>query len=398
MHTPNLIEMLSCLIGTPSVSATSPRWDMGNREVIDQLAGWLEKLGFAVQVTPLKTQPNKANLVAVLGGHPNCSNGGLVLAGHTDTVPFDDSRWQSDPFTLTERDQRFYGLGSADMKGFFALAIEAIKPMIEQRLLGEGRQDAPLIILATADEESSMDGARELVAADVAGARYAIIGEPTGLRPIRAHKGMMMEAVTVTGKSGHSSNPALGNNAIEAMHEVMTALLALRGELQSRYHHPGFHVPGPSMNFGCVHGGDNPNRICGECELHFDIRPIPGMELEVTRELIRQRLRPIAEQRRIDIGLRELMPGIPPFEEAANSELVKVVEALCGHPAETVGFATEASFLQQLGMQTLVLGPGHIDQAHQPDEFLGMDQIAPTVSLLQQLIQRFCCQTTSGSR
>lgn len=376
---PKLVEMMRELIAIPSVSATSPRWDMGNRRVVEQLGNWLEALGFSVRITPL-ANPDKANLIATYGR----GDGGLVLAGHTDTVPFDDSRWQSDPFALTERDQRFYGLGTADMKGFFALVIEAVSNLLDQPF------NAPLIILATADEESSMDGARALVQADVLGARYAIVGEPTGLQPVRAHKGIIMEAITITGRSGHSSNPALGNSALEAMHEVIGELMGLRGELQARYHHPGFDIPSPTLNLGCIHGGDNPNRICGQCELHFDIRAVPGMETDAVRQHIEQRLQPIAERRRINIGLRSLIGGVEAYEQAEDSELVKASEQLSGKPSRTVNFATEAPFFQKLGMQTLVMGPGSIDQAHQPDEFMALDQIEPGVELLRKLIQRFC--------
>ncbi|MBD2857421.1 acetylornithine deacetylase [Spongiibacter sp. KMU-158] len=384
----SLTDMLTRLIAHPTVSSTSVKWDMSNRPVIDELADWFEELGFKTRILPLKHQPQKANLIAVLG-EPSQS-GGLVLSGHTDTVPYDDRRWDSDPFTLSERDGRFYGLGTADMKGFFALAIEAIRPMLQQGILGTS-QKAPLIILATADEESSMDGARELVAGDLAGARHAIIGEPTGLKPIHAHKGIMMESVKIVGRSGHSSNPALGNNALEAMHEVIGELLGLRAKLQDKYRHSGFKVPTPTMNLGCIHGGDNPNRICGQCELHFDFRMIPGMELEFIKHQLSDSLSPIAERRQIDISLHSLMPGLPAFEQARDSELIKTVESLSSYPAETVGFATEAPFLQQLGLQTVVLGPGHIDQAHQPNEYLGTDQIAPTVALLQNLIRHYCC-------
>ena len=141
--------------------------------------------------------------------------GGLVLAGHTDTVPFDEGRWRSDPLGLSERDQRLYGLGSTDMKGFFPLAIAAAEAFRDTPL------QQPLILLATADEESSMNGARALAAAGRPKARAAIIGEPTSLVPVRMHKGIMLEAVRVTGRPGHSSNPELGNSALEAMHAVM---------------------------------------------------------------------------------------------------------------------------------------------------------------------------------
>jgi acetylornithine deacetylase len=376
----SVLSMLTQLVKLPSVSSTLPSRDMGNIKVIEQLAEWLEPLGFNIHIQPIDGHRNKANLIATLGS----GSGGLVLAGHTDTVPFDESLWHSDPLKLTERDQRLYGIGSTDMKGFFAIAIEAIKPFLEQTL------SAPLIILATADEESSMDGARSLVSGDLSGARYAVVGEPTDLRPMRAHKGIVMQAITVTGRSGHSSNPLLGNNAMDAMHEVMTGLMGLREELARQYQHPGFSVPTPTMNFGCIHGGDNPNRICGQCELHFDIRTTPGMNNDELEELIQKILKPVAERRAINIGLRSLMPGLAAYEEPADSDLVKLVEQLTGQSAGTVGFATEAPFFQNLGMQTIVMGPGSIDQAHQPDEYMALDQIQPTIDVLQKMIKRYC--------
>lgn len=377
---PALQEQLSQLIATPSVSSTCPAHDMGNRPVIDKLAEWLEALGFSIDIQALPHHPQKANLIATLGKGP----GGLVFSGHTDTVPYDDSRWQSDPFTLSERDQRFYGLGSSDMKGFFALAIEAIRQY-------QGRDfKQPLILLATADEESSMAGARQLAAAGKPKARYAIVGEPTGLKPIRMHKGMMMERLSLTGSAGHSSNPALGNNALEAMHTVMSDLLQFRTEMQQQYNHAGFAVPVPTLNLGCIHGGDNPNRICGHSELQFDLRLLPGMDNEEIRARLRQRLLAAAAPLEVAFEMTSLMPGVNAYEEPADSAFVQSVEALTGHSAESVAFATEAPFLQQLGMETIVMGPGSIDQAHQPDEYLAQDQITPCIQLLCALIERYC--------
>lgn len=384
---PPVLQQLRELVASPSVSCTSPQFDMSNRGVIDLLASWLEDLGFAVRVLPLKNQPHKANLIATLGGSSPGSDatpGGLVLAGHTDTVPCDPQRWHQDPFLLSEREGRLYGLGATDMKGFFPIAIEAARRLRDQPL----RQ--PLTILATADEESSMDGARELLAQDLPRARLAIVGEPTDLKPIRLHKGMMMEAIQVIGSAGHSSDPALGNNALEAMHEVIGQLLAYRAELQQRYRHPGFAVPVPTINLGCIHGGDNPNRICGECELHIDLRPLPGMPLQELRAGIRARLQPLAERRGVDIHLRALFPGVEAFEQASASPLVQACEELTGMTAGAVGFATEAPFLQALGLDTLILGPGSINQAHQVDEYLALEQIDPAIAVLQGLIGRFC--------
>ena len=212
---PPLLEMIEGLVRTPSVSSVDPALDQGNRAVIDLLASWLDSSGFQVEIMPLAGSPAKANLIATLGSGP----GGLVLAGHVDTVPYDVGKWTHDPFSLTEADARLYGLGSADMKSFLALALEASRD-IQAIDLNE-----PLILLATADEETSMSGARALVAAQQPRARHAIIGEPTGLHPVRMHKGILMEAIRLHGHSGHSSDPSLGNSALEAMHTVIDSIL-----------------------------------------------------------------------------------------------------------------------------------------------------------------------------
>jgi acetylornithine deacetylase len=375
-----VIDQLRQLVGTASVSSTDPTWDQGNRDVIDLLATWLGDMGFSIEIQDVAADGSKANLIATLGSGP----GGLVLAGHTDTVPFDEGRWQSDPLGLTERDQRLYGLGSTDMKGFFPLAMAAASSFLDTPL------QQPLILLATADEESSMNGARALAAAGRPKARAAIIGEPTSLVPVRMHKGIMMEAVRVTGRAGHSSNPSLGNNALEGMHAVMGELMAYRQQLRERYNNDFFKVAFPTLNLGCIHGGDSPNRICGQAELHFDLRMIPGGDNAALRAEIEQQLQGVARQHALEINLRSLIQDVAPFEQAADSELVCLAEKLTGHSAEAVAFATEAPFLQQLGMQTIVMGPGSIDRAHQPDEYLELDQIQPCITLLQQCIRHFC--------
>ncbi|MEJ2439292.1 MAG: acetylornithine deacetylase [Gammaproteobacteria bacterium] len=377
---PSVMERLRALIGTPSVSSVSPEFDQSNRPVIDLLANWLADLGFAIEIMPLPNQPEKANLIATLGQGP----GGLVLSGHTDTVPFDASGGQSDPFVLSERDQRLYGLGSADMKSFFALAMEAA------RQFDAGKLRAPLILLATADEESSMEGAMSLVAADKPKAKYAIVGEPTGLRPIRAHKGIIMEAVRITGHSGHSSDPSLGNNAIEGMHKAIAEILRWREDLQQRYRDPHFAVPYPTLNLGHIHGGDNPNRICGECELHFDLRSLPGMVQDELRQELDQRLAACFADSGLQVSRLPLITGTEAMHTDSQADIVQQAETLTGYQAEAVAYCTEGPYLNQLGMQTIILGPGHIEQAHQPDEFLPMEQIQPTIDLITQMIQRYC--------
>jgi len=384
MPLPSLFEQLQQLVATPSVSSHSANWDMGNRKVVEQLAEWLEPLGFKTEIIPVVEDGvelvNKANLIATLGS----GSGGLVLAAHTDTVPYDENRWQSDPFKLCEADNKWFGLGATDMKGFFPVAIEAAKAFVDTPL------QQPLIILATADEESSMSGARALAELGKPKARYAVIGEPTSLVPIRMHKGIMMEQITVEGQSGHSSNPALGHNAMESMHVVISDLLDFRRELQAKYKNPGFGVPTPTMNLGCIHGGDNPNRICGQCQMQFDLRALPGMDNLELRSKIDERLARLSKQLGTPVFRETLFGGVPAFSEPANSRLVQVAEKLTGTPAESVAFATEAPFMQQLGMETIVMGPGSIDQAHQPNEFIATEQIQPAVDTIKALIKEFC--------
>ena len=379
---PPLREMLQRLIGAPSVSSVSPEFDQSNRAVIDLLAEWLDGLSFTVEVLPLARQPHKANLIATLGR----GTGGLVLAGHTDTVPYDVGQWRYDPFRLTEADNRLYGLGTSDMKGFFALAIEAARHC----RAGELRE--PLIILATADEESSMDGAKDLVALGRPRARYALIGEPTGLHPVHMHKGIIMEAIHVHGHAGHSSNPQLGASALEGMHKVLGDLLAWRGELQAAHRDPRFAVPAPTLNPGYIHGGDNPNRICAHCELHFDLRVLPGMDLEALRHALDERLAGLLAGSSLRVERRSLIDGTPPLHTPVDSPIVRAAESLTGHPAEAVAFCTEGPYLNALGMDSIILGPGDIAQAHQPDEYVGLERIQPTVRLLRELITRFCVQ------
>lgn len=378
MPLPPLKDQFAALIAAPSVSCTQAALDQSNRAVIDLLAGWLGDLGFACEIQ--QVTPGKFNLLASYGSGP----GGLVLAGHSDTVPFDPQLWQTDPLKLTEVDGRWVGLGSCDMKGFFALIIEAVRTLLDQPF------KQPLLILATCDEESSMAGARALAAAGRPLGRAAVIGEPTGLRPIRLHKGVMMERIDILGRSGHSSDPRLGHSALEAMHEAMGELMVLRRQWQREYNNAQFSVPQPTLNFGCIHGGDNPNRICGQCALEFDLRPLPGMDPEALRAAIRGKLQPLAERHQVRIDYAPLFPEVPPFEQAADAELVRLAERLTGHSAEAVAFGTEAPYLQRLGCETLVLGPGDIACAHQPGEYLEMSRLQPTVRLLRELVEHYC--------
>lgn len=376
---PDWREMMQGLIESPSMSSVSPQFDTGNREVSERLAGWLEDLGFEVVLQPVEGR-DKFNVIATLGRGP----GGLVLSGHTDTVPYDEKRWNHDPFQVTEADDRLYGLGTCDMKGFLALAIEVASRYRPEELA------EPIIILGTADEESSMSGGKALVAEHRLRARCAIIGEPTRLRPVHLHKGIYMDGVRLTGRSGHSSNPALGNNALDGMHRVLGEILAFRDEIQSEHHNPAFAVPYPTLNLGHIHGGDNPNRIAPEAELHFDLRPLPGMDLDVTRQALRDRVRESVAETGLEVDFLELFEGVGGLDTPEDAEIVRAVTELTGREPEAVDFSTEGPFLQSLGIDTVIVGPGDIAQAHQPDEYLALDTIQPTLDMIDGLIQRFC--------
>ncbi|MEI7189441.1 acetylornithine deacetylase [Dickeya dianthicola] len=379
MNLPPFMELYRALIATPSISATERALDQSNETLINLLAGWFSDLGFHVDVQPVPGTFNKFNLLARLGE----GSGGLLLAGHTDTVPFDDGRWTRDPFTLTEHDNKLYGLGTADMKGFFAFILDALRDV------DAGKLTKPLYILATADEETTMAGAKYFSESTGIRPDCAIIGEPTSLQPIRAHKGHMSNAVRIQGQSGHSSDPSRGVNAIELMHEAISELMVLRNTLQQRYHNPAFHIPYPTMNFGHIHGGDAANRICACCDLHMDIRPLPGMTLSDLNGLLSEALAPVSERWPGRLTIGELHPPIPGYECPADHHLAQVVEKLAGQPTDVVNYCTEAPFIQGL-CPTLVLGPGSINQAHQPDEFIDMSFIKPTRTLITQLVHHFC--------
>lgn len=381
MPLPPLLSMIGQLVAQPSISSYDPQYDQSNLAVVHLLAEWAESLGFTAEIQQIS--PNKANLLAVLGDASD--RNGLVLSGHTDTVPYDPGQWNSDPFRLSERDGRLYGLGVADMKAFFALALAAASQVDRKQL------QRPLVLLATADEESSMSGVKWLVNRQERPGRYAVIGEPTRLRPVRMHKGVMSEALCVHGHAGHASDPSLGASAIEGMHAVLGDLLAWRQELQQRHHNAAFSVPVPTINLGAIHGGDNSNRICARCEASIDIRLLPGMAPQSVRAELRARLADsLAADSRLSLEFRSLFEGLPPFETPADALLVRACETSTGQSAESVLFGTEAPYLDALGLETVVLGPGDIAQAHQPNEFLALTQLQTGIDIYCQLITRFC--------
>lgn len=377
---PKLIDSFSQLVATPSVSSIDPLFDQSNKAVIDLLADWLQSLGFNIELMKVSDQPEKLNLIAYKGA----GNGGLVLSGHTDTVPFNENAWQQDPFVLTEKENKLYGLGTSDMKCFFSLVLEAIQKFDTEKFT------QPLIILATSDEESNMAGARKLAESGKPLGRYALIGEPTGLVPINMHKGVMLETIRLSGRAGHASDPSLGNSALEGMHAVISALIDWRSELQKNYSDNEFKVPVPTMNFGSIHGGDNPNRICANCELSLDLRLLPGMEIEKVRSDLRQCVRNAINGSGLEIDFDQVFSGVPSMKTDSQSDIIKIAEKFSGESSRSVAFGTEAPYLNSMGMDTVILGPGDIEQAHQANEYIAMDRLDPMLEILEKMIGHFC--------
>ncbi len=377
---PNFEQSLSALVELSSISSTNACWDQTNKPVIDLLANWFDYLGFSVDISLVPDSRNKYNILAKLGS----GEGGLLLAGHSDTVPYDESGWLSDPFSIKQKDGRFYGLGTCDMKGFFACIMQVCRNLSVTDLT------KPLYVLVTADEETSMAGARFFSKSQTIRPDVAVIGEPTELTPVIMHKGHMSHRITVLGKSGHSSQPAGGVNAIEIMHHIISKLLKLKRQLALNYSNQAFDVQEPTLNFGAIRGGDSPNRVCGHCELDIDLRALPGMKDEELLYWLSESSKDIANQYVGRIKFDEIDPSAPSFEQNKDSDVVLFTEKLSGHNCCAVNYATEAPFIQKLSGQTIVFGPGSISQAHQPNEFLAEDQISKTLNILTQMIQRYC--------
>tara|TARA_R110001583_G_scaffold30866_2_gene106156 strand:+ start:6808 stop:7956 length:1149 start_codon:yes stop_codon:yes gene_type:complete len=380
MALPTFINLYKDLIALPSISSTDTSWDQSNLKVINQLATWLEELGFSNEITEVPNVPGKYNLVSTYGS----GDGGLLLAGHTDTVPYDEAGWKTDPFKVVEKDNRLYGLGTIDMKGFFAFVIEVLKTLDLTKLT------KPLRILATADEETTMSGAQAIALQKAIKPDYAIIGEPTGMVPVVMHKGHMSEGIRITGHSGHSSDPDKGLNAIEIMHLVIGELKKVQQTFKEKYHSQHFAVPYPTLNFGAINGGDSPNRICGCCDLHIDMRPIPGISTNELFITVKDALSEIEKRYPKSVDIYHLHEPIPSYQCPEHSDLIKQAEIYTGNTAQSANYCTEAPFIEQLGCDTIVLGPGHIAQAHQPNEYLDLSFVKPTQEVINKLIYRYC--------
>ncbi|HZH28665.1 MAG TPA: acetylornithine deacetylase [Azospirillaceae bacterium] len=364
------IEILDRLIAFDTVSSRS------NLDLIAWVADHLDGLGVPVRLTH-DDEGRKANLWATIGPE---DKGGVVLSGHTDVVPVEQQVWTSDPFKMVERDGKLFGRGTADMKAFIALCLANAPDFLARNL------KTPIHFAFSYDEEVGCFGVQRLVADVVKNLplpRLAIIGEPTEMRIIAAHKGGCVLRCTVKGHAAHASSPQLGANAIYYAADIVRFIRDLQEEFKAKADPAsGFSTPFTSFNVGTIQGGVANNVVAPECALNWEFRAMPGTDpAEIVRRVedyVRTELLPRLKAETPDgdirmVKLYDVMPLVP----EPDSEAEQVVRRLTGaNSTGVVSFGTEAGTFQAAGIPAVVCGPGSIDQAHQPDEFISLDQVA----------------------
>jgi acetylornithine deacetylase len=377
------VEMLTRLVGFDTTSRDS------NLALIGFVADYLKALGVQARLTHDDAK-RKANLFATLG--PS-GDGGIVLSGHTDVVPVDGQPWDTDPFTLTEKGGRLYGRGTCDMKGFVATAL-ALAPEIVRR-----KPKVPIHFAFSYDEEVGCAGVGRLIA-DVLKTglkpRAVIVGEPTDMKVVDAHKGIYVFRTTVTGREAHSSLTDKGVNAIVAAAELIGFLARLAEEMAGRADPAsGFDPPYTTIQIGTIEGGTALNIVPRRCSFVWEYRLMPGAdEHEVEHRFrshadeLRAQLKTRAEEADVVTEATNRVPGLDPDPGSAAERLAF---ALAGsNQAYKVPYGTEAGLFQRAGMASVVCGPGSINQAHKPNEFVERSQIDACEAFLRRLIDHAC--------
>jgi acetylornithine deacetylase len=358
-----------------------------NLALIDHVEAVLARLG-ARSTRVANADGSKANLLASIGPE---TEGGVVLSGHTDVVPVDGQAWTSDPFSLTRRGERLYGRGTCDMKGFLALALAAAPAFAAAPL------KRPVHLAFTYDEEVGCLGAPDLIAEIVARTprpAAVVVGEPTDMVAVSGHKGIATFKVTVTGHEAHSSQTHLGLSANMAAVRLMGFLAALAERL-TREADPaaGFSPPGATLTIGQINGGTAVNILARECVFVFDLRCPPGLDPNaVLAGFMAEAAALDAEMKArfphagVAVARRSLTPPLAPQPGGAAEALARRLAGDNG-PSRVVPYAAEAGQFQQAGYSVVICGPGSIDQAHQPDEFVEVSQIQRGAAFMARLAE-----------
>ncbi len=376
------VDLLGRLISFPTVSPDS------NLAMIGDLADRLETCGARVDLFHDDTGA-KANLFATIG--PDAP-GGIVLSGHSDVVPVADQDWTSDPFVMIRRDDRLFGRGACDMKGFIAASVVMAEKYAALDL------KRPVHFAFTYDEETGCIGARHLVPALRAkgyAPSIAIIGEPTQMQVIEGHKGCCEYTARFTGLEGHGSDPGAGVNAAEYAVRYVGRLLELRQDLINRTpSNSRFEPPWTTLNIGRISGGVAHNVIVGKAEVDWEMRPVQQSDLAYVKDQIGSyvetqllpAMRQVCPDADIKIETIGEVAGLEPLSENAARDLVAGL--LGANGADLVPFGTEAGLFQEMGMDVVVCGPGSIAQAHKPDEYVSLDQLEACLGMLDRLAER----------
>ncbi|MBL8697198.1 MAG: acetylornithine deacetylase [Alphaproteobacteria bacterium] len=376
------VDMIRRLVGFDTTSRDS------NLSLIEFVKGHLAGHGIDSELV-YDADGRKANLFATIGP---ADRPGLVLSGHTDVVPIDGQEWVTDPFAVTEKDGRLYGRGTCDMKSFVAVVL-AMVPEIKRSVRG-----SPVHLAFSYDEEVGCLGVRRML--DVIAQRpvrpYAcIVGEPTEMKVIRAHKGKLSTRAHVRGFECHSSLAPHGVNAVQYAAEFIANLnrigrrLATDGPFDRE-----FDVPFTTVHTGVIHGGTALNIVPKDCYFDFEFRHLPAHDpralLAEAEAYARRELEPAMHAVQRDTGFRfeELssFPGLATDEQAEITQLCKAATGANG--TSKVAFGTEAGLFEATGIPTIVCGPGHIDQAHKPNEFIAVDQVALCEAFLRRVLER----------
>ena len=376
------IEMTKRLVAFDTTSRNS------NLALIEFVRDYLDGYGVNSELV-YDASGAKANLYATIG---DPGRGGIMLSGHTDVVPIDDQDWHTDPFALTEKDGKLYGRGSADMKGFIATLLSLV-PTLVQRKLRE-----PIHLSFSYDEEIGCIGIRTLI--DVLRdrpnkPRLCIVGEPTDMQVGIGHKGKHTLRCHVHGHEAHSSLIHQGVNAIEAAAELVAKLKEIaRRKRDHGPFDPDFQPPYSSVHTGLIQGGTALNIVPRECTFDFEVRPLPGDDVPAIvaelREFAETRILPEMRAVRPETSiLIEELSAAPGLDTPTDHEATQLAAALSGSNGTIkVAFGTEGGLFAAAGIPTVICGPGSIDQAHKPDEFVALGQIARCEAFLQRLIDR----------
>lgn len=371
-------ELLSRLVHFDTTSHKS------NLALVGFVEDYLAQHGVASHLVP-NADASKASLYASIGpaGVP-----GVALSGHTDVVPVEGQTWSSDPFVLTERAGRLYGRGAADMKGFLACVLAAVPDFLKRQLA------VPINLVFSYDEEVGCLGVRPLIA-DIrrrfVAPRMVIVGEPTSMSVVDAHKGPVRWHVEIKGRAAHSSMAPLGVNAIGVAGKLLQELSRIERELKLAPRAERFEPPYATLQVTRIEGGTATNIVPVNCRFDFDVRALPGVDVAAIDRRMRTfaereclpEMRRVAPESGIDIAVAN---QVPPFAAGGTSEAVALALRLAGsNETHAVSYATEAGLFQEAGSPAVVIGPGDIAQAHAADEFIAKDQLDRCTAFLERL-------------